>query len=169
MAEANQTQIAIATQVPERTGNGYKTHGMSGSPTHRSWKSIKQRCYNSKNKDFYRYGGRGIVICSGWRNSFQSFLADLGEKPDRSMKIERIDNNGHYSCGHCEECVRNGWPANCRWATAVEQSRNTKRNIILRFNGRDVTLMEYSQLTGEDYWKLIQDFKMGRLHAMKRG
>ena len=36
------------------------------------WK-IKERCYNPKCASYHNYGGRGIVMCEEWKNSFQAF------------------------------------------------------------------------------------------------
>ena len=33
------------------------------------------------------------------------------------------------------ECVANGWPANCRWATRAEQRRNQKDVRFLESRG----------------------------------
>jgi hypothetical protein len=91
------------------------------------WGGIKQRCRNERHKDWPRYGGIGRVICDGWFSSFVSFVEDMGPRPP-GMSVERIDNDGGYTCGHCAHCLENGWPANCRWATAAEQNMNTRRN-----------------------------------------
>jgi hypothetical protein len=62
-------------------------------------------------------------MCAGWRNSFVSFRHDMGRRP-LGKTLDRRDNNGHYSCGHCVECKKNGWPKNARWATFRQQQAN---------------------------------------------
>ena len=60
-----------------------------------TWKDMKCRCNNKNIKNYKYYGGRGIKICFGWSNSFESFLKDMGEKSDPKLSIDRIDNNKH--------------------------------------------------------------------------
>ena len=71
----------------------------------------------------------------------------MGDCP-AAMTIERIDNNGHYSCGRCPECIANGWPMNCKWATRIEQARNKRSNHIITVNGESKTLVEWSSVSG---------------------
>jgi hypothetical protein len=72
-----------------------------------------QRCTNPRRNNYYLYGGRGISVCGRWRDSFQSFVADMGPRPD-GCTLDRVDNDGNYE------------PGNCRWATAKEQSENSR-------------------------------------------
>jgi hypothetical protein len=106
--------------------HGAATKGMS--PTYQSWANMKQRCMNPAIKCWHHYGGRGIKVCERWRarTGFVNFLADMGERPE-GKTLDRRDNEGNYSCGHCAECMANGWPANCRWATRSEQQFNRRR------------------------------------------
>lgn len=80
----------------------------------RSWTHIIERCENRQNADWPSYGGRGISVHASWRESFASFLADVGPKPNHHYSIDRIDNDGNYE------------PGNVRWATAKDQARNRR-------------------------------------------
>lgn len=102
------------------------THGAAGTLEYHSWCSMKQRCYCRTSQSFPSYGGRGVRVCARWRDSFQAFSSDMGRRPTPAHSLDRINNDAHYSCGQCEECVVNGWPANCRWATPAEQARNRR-------------------------------------------
>jgi hypothetical protein len=68
-----------------------------------AWLMIRQVCTNPNNRDYRLYGGRGITMCDRWRESFKSFHADVGDRPDKEMRLARIDKTGNYE------------PSNVRW------------------------------------------------------
>lgn len=113
-----------------------------------TWASMKRRCYNQKQRSYADYGSRGIVVCDGWRESFENFIADMGLKTSSAHEIDRRDNDGNYSCGHCDQCVANAWPANCRWATVEQQQRNSRNNNWLTCNGKTMILTDWARLLG---------------------
>lgn len=82
-----------------------------------TWQGMRKRCLNPNNKDFHRYGGRGVLIYEPWRTDLQAFAswidANLGQRPD-GMTLDRIDNDGNYE------------PGNLRWADAVTQRANQR-------------------------------------------
>ena len=80
------------------------------SKTYASWRSMKYRCSNPKNKYYHQ---QGIKVCNRWLNSFENFLEDMGERPE-GKTIDRINRFGNYE------------PSNCKWSTVAEQNNNKK-------------------------------------------
>jgi len=90
-----------------------------------SWIGAKGRCFNTFNNKYHNYGGRGITMCERWHRSFRAFYRDLGQCPP-NHSIDRVNNNGHYSCGKCPQCLQNHWIFNCKWSTPKEQANNRR-------------------------------------------
>jgi hypothetical protein len=131
------------------------THGKTKSRCYGIWRSMRQRCSNPKNTGYVDYGGRGITVCQRWNDSFEAFYSDMGE-PTPGMEIDRYPNNdGGYCCGKCQQCVKNGWPMNCRWATRREQVRNSRHMRFIEFNGLTQCLRDWAKQLGITEQRLI--------------
>lgn len=119
----------------------FYTHGLSNNKTFRRISyiraSMKARCYNPKNHNYPRYGGRGIKICDEWLNSengminFYNWAINNGYQDN--LTIDRIDVNGNYE------------PGNCRWATAKEQANNKRNNITINYKGEIIKLTDIAE------------------------
>lgn len=108
------------------------THGMSDTDVYNSWVHMNQRCHNPKNKDYDKYGGRGIQVCEMWRDSFEAFYMYMGDKPDPSFTIERLDYNKGYE------------PGNCVWASRADQTKNKSDNVVLEIDGVRKVVSEWA-------------------------
>lgn len=96
-------------KTKEMISNSGTKHGSSASLTYSSWVAMKQRCYNPKVDLFDYYGGKGIEVCDEWRDSFDKFLEDMGERPNKSFTLNRLDSNKNY------------YKENCEWASKSKQ------------------------------------------------
>lgn len=119
-------------------------HGKAGTRTHRIWKAMRNRCNNPSTPRYKDYGGRGITVCQRW-DSFENFLADMGEAPE-GKSIDREDNDKGYE------------PGNCRWATPSEQNENTRASV--RVNGKSIKQLAAEQ--GVTYMEAYDMYRAGR-------
>lgn len=103
-------------------------------PTWRSWMQMKQRCLNKNHKFYEDYGGRGITIHPDWIK-FEGFLRDMGVRLVGTT-LERIRNGEGYT------------PANCKWATRMEQGANKRNNRLLTINGETHHVAEWERKMG---------------------
>jgi hypothetical protein len=124
-----------------------KTHGLSRTPLYTSWQAMLSRCFNPNIPDYQRYGKIGRTVCQFLKESPQNLILLISERP-RGKTLDRIDNEGHYSCGACEECKSNGWPLNVRWATPLEQTRNSRHNTKLTIGVSTRCIAEWAEIAG---------------------
>jgi len=110
------------------------------------WQSIKTRCFNANHPSYKSYGARGIVMCDEWRNSFDTFVADVGKRPEGSS-LDRIDNDKGY------------FKENCRWGTRCQQAGNTRRNVKVNWKGWDCNLIDVARAENVDYAGLYVAFR----------
>lgn len=111
-------------------------HGRRHTTEYRIWENMKARCANPRNRNYRKYGARGIVVCERWRNDFAAFFADMGPRPSGDHSIDRIDPNGNYE------------PSNCRWATQVEQNRNRRDNVTIEARGQTKCMAAWAEEAG---------------------
>lgn len=123
-------------------------HGRCRSPEYHSWSGMWSRCTNPSNKDYHRWGGRGIRVCRRWK-SFSSFLADMGQKPGSKYSLDRINNLGNYK------------PSNCRWAVPKTQARNKRDTIYLTIKGKRRALVEWAEISSVPYYQIHRRIRKG--------
>lgn len=127
-----------------------KKHGKRDTKLYLVWKGIKNRCYNSNTKRYRDYGGRGIAVCSEWKDDFQAFYDwSMSNGYKEGLSIDRIDNDKGYS------------PDNCRFVNYKIQGRNKRNNKNYTINGETHCLSEWCEILGLNYkrtWKRINTF-----------
>lgn len=113
-----------------------KKHGMWKSPEYLTWRRIKTRCLNTKDKKYPNYGGRGIKICDEWKDDFMQFYKDTGKHPGKGCSIERIDVNGDYE------------PSNVVYIKDSEQAKNRTTSRKLTAFGKTMILEDWKRELG---------------------
>lgn len=149
MTDVKHTNKTRNTTDRRRQGIVREMHGMSQSLEYKRWQGILNRCYSPGDRNYAKYGANAVVVCSRWRDSFVAFHSDLGFPPREGMSIDRIDGNGHYSCGKCDECLANNWPNNVRWATHEEQNQNRGITRWITYEGRTQCLSDWAREAGQ--------------------
>lgn len=117
------------------------THGLTKHPLYGKFIKMKGRCYDPTDAAYHNYGGRGIYICDEWLNDFTKFYdwaLETGWFKGTKLSVERIDNNGPYS------------PDNCTWATAKEQNRNRRSNVLHTIFFEQLTLPQIFEKYGRN-------------------
>ncbi len=122
-----------------------QTHGLAGTPTYKSWWEMVNRCLDKNVRKYKDYAGRGIKVCDRWLESFENFLADMGERPE-SKTLDRINNDGNYEL------------LNCRWSTLREQQNNTRANVLIKHDSRTQTIAQWARELDINYATLVSRF-----------
>lgn len=133
----------------EIIGNNARTHGRTGDSIYTIWALMRKRCSETAAPHCKKhYYDRGIRVCERWQ-VFENFVSDMGERPSPNHSIDRIDNSGNY------------YPENCRWATAHQQSRNTRRNYMVTYQGETLCFTDWGIKLGIPYVTLKSRRKKG--------
>lgn len=120
----------------KKHSKGYK-HGLTNTRIFNIWQDMRARCYNSNEQSYRNYGGRGIKICSEWKDDFHAFYEwAINNGYEENLQIERNDVNGDYS------------PSNCSWKTQLEQARNRRNTIHVDYEGKKMPIGKIAEITG---------------------
>lgn len=121
----------------ERRKEVKTTHGGSKDRLYRVWLNMIARCYNPQETGYSNYGGRGITLCSEWKNDysvFRDWALNHGYDPNAARgesTIDRIDVDGNYA------------PDNCRFTSMREQTNNRRNNRILTYQGEQDSIANW--------------------------
>lgn len=113
LKSGNTTKCKLCNQHGHRGSSKEST-----SPTYYSWRCMKDRCTNPNTSNYKWYGAMGVSVCPQWLNSFKTFLADMGERPEGTT-LDRINPFGDYE------------PGNVRWADKHTQANNKRAHWSL--------------------------------------
>ena len=124
--------------------------GPSSTIEHKHWSNMISRCKYETGPQWKDYGGRGIKVCERWKKSFANFISDVGPRPGVCFSLDRFPNNdGDYE------------PGNVRWATAAQQSRNSRRNRIVTIDGESMPLVDAVEKRGLKYNTILYRLRRG--------
>lgn len=117
----------------ESTSKRFTKHGKSSkrTPEYMCWVNIRARCESTLPSNYKFYKARGITVCDEWKESFEKFLNDVGERPDDTCSLDRIDPDKGY------------FKENCRWSSKIVQARNTHNRYIFTYNNLSMTLEQW--------------------------
>lgn len=126
--------------MARKTGSKKTAGGLSKiDPFYRVFNRARCRCTDPGNKDYPRYGGRGITF--EWK-FYLDFKKDMynswleHKSNHETTSLERINNNGNYS------------KANCKWITMKEQAKNKRTSTPITCDGVTLLATEWADKLG---------------------
>ncbi len=134
-------------EIVSKENCSFYKHGKTKTRQHNLWAGMIDRCYNTKNQDYYNYGSRGIGVCKEWLDKEKGFINFYNWAMENgyqdNLTIDRIDNNKNYE------------PNNCRWATTEEQAKNRRCNHLITYKGETHNLKEWAKIKNISYRNYI--------------
>lgn len=125
-------------------------HGWYGTRVYHIWHLIVDRCDNPNCSQYPNYGGRGIKLCSEWRNDPKAFCEWAMENGYRDdLTIDRIDFNGDYE------------PNNCRWITIDAQQTNKRNNVRITYQNKTQCASEWARELGISVGTIYARIRLG--------
>ena len=126
----------------------HKTHGhcvgkrgyAQRSPTYNSWRAMRERCFSKTNISYKNYGAKGVTVCERWK-SFECFLEDMGERPERHV-LSRFKDEGNYE------------PGNVSWKLLEDNTSEMKHAVGSKVGVSKLTedqVLKIRQLKGNGY------------------
>lgn len=125
-------------------------HGLSKHPLFNTWCDMKNRCYYKKHNRYKHYGEKGIIVCDEWHTFINFYNWAIENNWQKNLSIDRIDNFKNYE------------PNNCRFATIKEQNRNRTTSIKITYDGKTMSIVEWSEYLNIPYESLRKKIKKGK-------
>lgn len=140
------TEVTLKETIKKNT-----KHGMYNTRLYHIWQGMKQRCSRTcPEHEYNNYYGRGIRVCLEWENDFETFMKwAIDNGYGEGLTIDRIDVNGNYE------------PKNCQWASPIEQARNKRNTLMIKYRGEERSLPEWAEILGVNYSTLGARLRRG--------
>lgn len=134
----------------KRPFNRHSYNTATHSKLRMKWRNMLTRCYDPRDRDYHRYGGRGIQVCQEWRESWDAFAEwALANGHQDGLQIDREYNEGDYC------------PENCRFVTPQQNSRNMSTNVLVTIGGNTQCLAAWAEDLGLKYHTLYARYRKG--------
>jgi hypothetical protein len=119
-----------------------------------AYKGMMERCYSENNISYHNYGGRGVRVCDEWKGNINVFCAWAvanGWSPRLQLDKDILGDGKLYS------------PESCCFVTSKINNRNRRDNIVVSYNGSNISVAELSDIVGIPYNRLyyaMEKYKM---------
>jgi GIY-YIG catalytic domain len=100
----------LSRQLAAARTRSRAVHGQWQTSEYHTWVEMKAKCYNTTHLRYSKFGARGIGVCERWRESFPSFLADMGQRPEGYVLVRK-------------NVTKDFSPENCEWVTKSQRTR----------------------------------------------
>jgi hypothetical protein len=125
----------LSREVTSARRRGHGHTGNNRSLTYGCWQGMHNRCRKENPPPSANGGGQGLTVCDRWQ-TFELFLADMGERPSPSHALERVESDVGYQ------------PDNVIWVTGDVQRTNQRKNVHLMLHGVTFHVSEWARQTG---------------------
>lgn len=105
-------------------------HPLRHTEAYSAWTNMRHRVNHDES-----YVRRKIGHCPTWE-SFDAFLADMGQLPEGKPEPDRINGHQGYS------------KSNCRWASHAENNANRTNLRMLTYGGRTMCIAHWEKHLG---------------------
>lgn len=92
---------------PERASDVNGVHYACRTSLYGRWRGMIDACELPSAGNYAWYGGKGISVCQRWRDSFEDYLADVGE-PVPGHILGRLDKGGDFEPDNVAWMTRKG-------------------------------------------------------------
>lgn len=130
----------------------YTAKKLSTKRIYTIYRGIISRCFNKSDKNYLKYGAKGITVCDDWKgeNGLFNFVDwSYNNGYSEHLSIDRIDVNGNYE------------PSNCRWVDKYTQANNKRNSVYLTYKGKTQTVPQWSRELGLKPYLIHQRIKLG--------
>lgn len=122
------------------------THRLSNHPLYRLYWDIRNRCYREKTLCYPRYGGKGVIMCDEWKNSFEAFYYwCINNGWAKGLQIDK-DIKWKEKYGTLPGKLYS--PEFCSFVTQKVNGNNTKATLFFEYKGETKCFADWCEIYG---------------------